>query len=177
MSSSAAFHRPPRSFPPAVPTQPIVIAQPPALTRRGVGGFMQMLLPVLGTLGIVAFAVIMPNKLFLIVAGAFVLIAILSVVASYWSQRRSGKLSARTERRLYRAHLAERERQLEEVARHQRAVDERLYPDSVRLAGLVAHRRFLWERRPSDVDFLAFRLGARRCRSRLRLSCRFPRIR
>ena len=27
------------------------------------------------------------------------------------------------------------------------------------MAGLVAHRRHLWERRPTDVDFLAFRLG------------------
>ena len=113
MNGSAAFHRPPRSFPPALPDQKIVVAKPPELARRGVGGLVQLLLPVLGTLGIVAFAVIMPNKLFLIVAGAFVLIAIFSVVASYWAQRRSGKLSARTERRLYRAHLAERERQLE----------------------------------------------------------------
>jgi S-DNA-T family DNA segregation ATPase FtsK/SpoIIIE len=159
VNGSAAFHRPPRSFPPALPDQKIVIAKPPELARRGVGGLVQLLLPVLGTLGIVAFAVIMPNKLFLIVAGAFVLIAIFSVVASYWSQRRSGKLSARTERRLYRAHLAERERQLEHVTRQQREIDERLYPDPIRLGGLVAHRRHLWERRPADVDFLAFRLG------------------
>ena len=159
MNGSGAFHRPPRSFPPALPDQKIVIAKPPELGRRGVGGLVQLLLPVLGTLGIVAFAVIMPNKLFLVVAGAFVLIAIFSVVASYWAQRRSGKLSARTERRLYRAHLVERERQLEQVSRQQREIDERLYPDPVRLAGLVAHRRHLWERRPADVDFLAFRLG------------------
>ena len=159
MNGSAAFHRPPRSFPPALPDQKIVVAKPPELARRGVGGLVQLLLPVLGTLGIVAFAVIMPNKLFLIVAGAFVLIAIFSVVASYWAQRRSGKLSARTERRLYRAHLAERERQLEHISRQQREIDERLYPDPIRLGGLVAHRRHLWERRPTDVDFLAFRLG------------------
>jgi DNA segregation ATPase FtsK/SpoIIIE, S-DNA-T family len=159
VTGSGAFHRPPRSFPPALPDRKIVVAKPPELARRGVGGFVQLLLPVLGTLGIVAFAVIMPNKLFMVVAGAFVLIAIFSVVASYWSQRRSGKLSARTERRLYRAHLAERERQLEHFVRQQREIDERLYPDPVRLTGLVAHRRHLWERRPTDVDFLAFRLG------------------
>ena len=155
MNSPGAFHRPPRSFPPALPDQKIVVAKPPELARRGVGGLVQLLLPVLGTLGIVAFAVIMPNKLFLIVAGAFVLIAVFSVVASYWAQRRSGKMSARTERRLYRAHLAERERQLEHISRQQREIDERLYPDPIRLGGLVAHRRHLWERRPTDADFLA----------------------
>ena len=100
MNGSAAFHRPPRSFPPALPDQKIVVAKPPELARRGVGGLVQLLLPVLGTLGIVAFAVIMPNKLFLIVAGAFVLIAIFSVVAVSLKKKISGKLSAPTERRL-----------------------------------------------------------------------------
>ncbi len=162
-----AFHRPPRSFPPAVPAEKIVIARPPALSRRGAGGMVQMILPVLGSLGIVAFAFIMPNKLFLIVAGAFVAIAVISVVASHWAQRRSGKLSARAERRLYRAHLEERRARLEQVTIRQREIDERLYPDPARLAGLVAHRRHLWERRPTDGDFLAFRLG----RSTVPLAC------
>ena len=120
---------------------------------------MQILLPALGTLGIVAFVVVMPNKLFLVVAGAFVLMTLASVLGMYWSQRRSGKLSARSQRRLYRAHLAQRELELEAVARQQREIDERLYPDPVRLAALVAHRRYLWERRPTDQDFLSFRLG------------------
>jgi S-DNA-T family DNA segregation ATPase FtsK/SpoIIIE len=154
-----AFHRPPRSFPPALPRQPVVIAQPPALARRSVGGIVQMALPVLGTLGILAFAFVMPSKVFLIVGGVFVGLAVISVLGSYWSQKRSGKLSARTERRLYRAHLQERERQLQTIARRQREVDERLYPDPTRLAGVVSHRRGLWERRPADEDFLAFRLG------------------
>ena len=159
MSASGSFHRPPRSFPPALPSEKIVVARPPTLSRRGAGTLVQMILPVLGSLGIVAFAVIMPNKLFLIVAGAFVAIAVFSVVASHLAQRRSGKLSARAERRLYRAHLEERRRQLELVTIRQREVDERLYPDAARLAGLVSHRRHLWERRPADADFLAFRLG------------------
>ncbi|HEY2771973.1 MAG TPA: type VII secretion protein EccCb [Solirubrobacteraceae bacterium] len=159
MSEPGAFHRPPRSFPPALPKDKIVVARPPTLNRRGVGTFVQMILPVLGSLGIVAFAIIMPNKLFLIVAGVFVAIAVFSVVASHFAQRRSGKQSARSERRLYRAHLEERRRQLELVTERQRQVDERLYPDPARLAGLVSHRRHLWERRPTDGDFLAFRLG------------------
>ena len=162
-----AFHRPPRSFPPAVPNERVVIAEPPSLGRRGVGSLLQILLPALGTLGIVAFVVVMPSKLFLIVAGAFVLMTVASVVGSYWAQRRSGKLSARTQRRLYRAHLAQREVELAAIARHQREVDERLYPDPVWLAGLVAHRRYLWERRPTDQDFLSFRLG----RAAIPLAC------
>jgi S-DNA-T family DNA segregation ATPase FtsK/SpoIIIE len=157
-TGAASFHRPPRSFPPALPDRPVVIAQPPQLSGRG-AGLLQMLMPALGTLGIVAFAFIVPNKLFLIVAGGFVALSLVSVLASYWAQRRSGKRSARTERRLYRAHLERREHELQAVVRRQREVDERLYPEPARLAGLVSSRRFLWERRPADGDFLAFRLG------------------
>jgi S-DNA-T family DNA segregation ATPase FtsK/SpoIIIE len=118
-----------------------------------------MLMPVLGTLGMVAFAVVMPNKLFLILAGAFVAVSLLSVLVSFWAQRRSGRLSARTERRLYRRHLGERGELLEGIAAAQRRVDERLYPGPLRLGRLVAGRSHLWERRPGDGDFLAFRIG------------------
>ena len=153
------FHRPPRAFPPVPPSAEVVIARPPALARRGVGGVVQMLMPVLGTLGMVAFAVVMPNKLFLILAGAFVAVSLLSVMASFWAQRRSGKLSARTERRLYRRHLGEREELLGGIAAAQRRVDERLYPGPPRLGSSVAGRNELWERRPGDADFLSFRIG------------------
>jgi ESX secretion system protein EccC len=157
-AARGSFHRPPRSFPPAIPDRPIVIAQPPQLSGRG-AGLLQMLMPALGTLGIVAFAFIVPNKLFLIVAGAFVAISLVSVLASYWAQRRSGKRSRRSERRLYRAHLEKREEELQAVVRTQRDIDERLYPSPGRLTNLVTQRRHLWERRPGDGDFLAFRFG------------------
>jgi S-DNA-T family DNA segregation ATPase FtsK/SpoIIIE len=162
-----AFHRPPRSFPPAIPRASIVIATPPELQRKGVGGFLQIVLPVLGTLGILAFALVMPNKVFLIIGAVFVGLAVISVMGTYWVQRRTGKISARTERRLYRAHLTQREADLQGVVRRQREVDERLYPDPMRLAGVVSHRRGLWERRPTDEDFLAFRLG----RAAIPLAC------
>ncbi len=142
-----------------MPPEPVAVARPPARMRRGAGGLIQILLPVLGSLGIVAFAVVTPNKLFLIVACVFVAIALLTALISAWTQRRSGKLSARNQRRLYRAHLAEREERLRVLAARQREIDERLYPDPVRLVGVAAHRRYLWERRPHDADFLAFRVG------------------
>jgi len=154
-----AYHRPPRAFPPLVSGGEIVIARPPALSRRGAGGVMQMFLPVLGSLGIVAFALVSPNRLFLILAGAFVAVSFLSVLASFWAQRRSGKVSVRAQRRLYRRHLADRDEQLGEVARQQRQADERLYPAPERLTGLVGRRGYLWERRTGDRDFLSFRVG------------------
>jgi S-DNA-T family DNA segregation ATPase FtsK/SpoIIIE len=160
-----AFHRPPRQFPPTIRTAEVVIARPPGPSRRGIG-LGQLLLPVLGTLGIVAFALIVPSRLFLIVAGAFVAISVASVVITFITQRRSGKRSARQQRLLYRRHLAEQEHLLQRVASEQRETAERLYPDPKSLATVVAGRE-LWERRPGDTDFLAFRLG----RARLPLPC------
>jgi S-DNA-T family DNA segregation ATPase FtsK/SpoIIIE len=161
-----AFHRPPRKFPPAVRTDEVVIARPPTLGQRGVG-LVQLLMPVLGTLGIVAFAVVVPNKLFLIVAGAFLAISLASVALTYVTQRRSGKKSARRQRLLYREHLVKREDLLGQIVAQQREAAERLYPDPPRLAGVITGRDQLWERRPADADFLAFRLG----RAPLPLAC------
>ena len=142
-----------------MPAAPVVIAQPPGPAGRRGGGLLQLVIPVIGTLGIVAFAVVIPNKLFLIMAAAFVGISIVTTLLNAYAQRRSGKRSARTERRLYRTHLQRRTRELTALQARQREIDERLYPDPARLAGFTAHRRFLWERRPADVDFLAFRVG------------------
>ena len=118
-----------------MPQEPVLVARPPVRSRQAAGGIVQMVLPVLGTLGIVAFAVVMPNRLFLIVACVFVAISIVTVVATQWSQRRTGKRSARGARRLYRAHLARRDVSCSELAVRQREIDERLYPDPVRLVG------------------------------------------
>jgi hypothetical protein len=90
---------------------------------------MRVLLPVLGSLGIVAFAIVTPNKLFLIIASVFVAIALLTAVLSAWTQRRTGRMSARNQRRPYRAHLAEREERLGSLAARQRETDEWLYRD------------------------------------------------
>jgi S-DNA-T family DNA segregation ATPase FtsK/SpoIIIE len=141
-----------------MPDDAIEIAAPPN-GGRSFGGLGQAVLPVLGSLGIVAFAIVEPSKLFLIMAAAFVGLALLTTIITQISQRRSGKRSARSERRLYRAHLAERRGRLEHAHVRQREIDERLYPEPARLAGLATHRRHLWERRPGDADFLCFRLG------------------
>ncbi|MBO0767152.1 MAG: type VII secretion protein EccCa [Solirubrobacterales bacterium] len=158
MAGAGSFHRPPRSFPPALPTDKLAIAPPPTLTQK-IGGWSQLLVTICGALGMAAFAFIMPSKTFLIVMGVFVGLMVLSAVVMQVSQRRAGKQSARHKRKLYRQYLDDRAEQLEGFRQRQHELDERLYPEPARFAALAANKRILWERRPGDADFLAFRVG------------------
>ena len=105
-------------------------------------------------------------------AGVFVAIAVVSVIASFLSQRRTGNRSARAERRLHRNHLAEPEREPELITVRQREVDERLHPDPARLAGLVSHRRHLDSAGRATAISWPSAWHALACRSRVRVEAR-----
>lgn len=158
-SSEHVFHRPPRAWPAPVPAERIAIAPPPTEATTSYGGFTQLMFPLLGGLGIFAFALVYPNRLFLYVAIAMVALSILMVVAMRVSQRRQGKKSARRQRRRYRAYLTEQDGRLHQIAAAQRAAAERLYPDPPLAWGAVLRREHLWERRPKDEDFATVRVG------------------
>ena len=154
-----AFHRPPRDFPAQVPTDEIVIAAPPASHGGQRQTLLYVLFPIIGSLGIFAFALVYRNRLFLYVACAMVAITIVFAFGLRWSQNRQGKKAARRQRRRYREYLTQRETLLADVAAAQRASAERLFPDPPRLLALVRRREGLWERRPDDKDFLTLRAG------------------
>ena len=154
-----AFHRPPRDFPAPVPPDEIVIAAPPASHSGQRQTLLYVLFPIIGSLGIFAFALVYRNRLFLYVACAMVAITILFALGLHWSQKRQGKKAARRQRRRYREYLTERETLLADIAATQRASAERLLPDPQRLLALVRRREGLWERRPDDQDFLTLRAG------------------
>src|SRR4051794_13534879 len=124
-----AFHRPPRAYPQPVPADELVLQPPPQSFAGPPQSLLFALFPVVGGLGIFAFALVYHNPLFLLIAGAMVTVTILFGVLMYWSQRRQGKQSARRRRRRYREYLAGQERRLAEVAALQRAAGERLSPD------------------------------------------------
>ncbi len=158
-SPDAAFHRPPRAFPPPVPTEQVSLAPPPATIDGHHEGWVSVLFPVVGSLGLFAFALVYKNKLFLYIACAMVVISIVFALAMRWSQKRSGRKSARRQRRRYREYLAEQAARLEQIAELQLASALRRHPDPQRLWTSVVRRENLWERRPGDADFLSVRAG------------------
>jgi S-DNA-T family DNA segregation ATPase FtsK/SpoIIIE len=120
---------------------------------------MYAAMPVMGSFGMIAFALIRSNPLFLYIGVGMAFLMILLMIGIRWSQKRSVKKKRKRNRRRYFDYLTQTERQLGHDANLQLAASDRLYPDHERLWGLVLARRHLWERRAGDPDFLELRLG------------------
>ena len=158
--AQATFHRPPRDRPDPPPTDELRVHAPPTRPEPPAGGgLIQAAFPALGSMGMVGFALVYRNQLFLYIAVGMVFLSIVMVIGMRWSQARSVKKRRMSNRRKYRAYLGTVERQLAKDADAQLVAADRLYPDHERLWGLVLSRRHLWERRGSDPDFLRVRVG------------------
>ncbi len=153
------FHRPARAFPEPVAGEPVVVAAPPTLDPPSARAFLQVLLPLVGSLGMVGFAFVYRNPLFLAVAGGIVVLSVVLAVAMQVGQRRGAQRKRRRDTERYRAHLDEQRRRLEAIAAAQRAAAARVHPAVSALWPLAAGRRHLWERRRTDPDFLHARIG------------------
>ncbi|HEY7348381.1 MAG TPA: type VII secretion protein EccCb [Ktedonobacterales bacterium] len=156
------FHRPARSYPDRLPTDEIVIAAPPILPQSQSGGFswMQLLVPLLSSVGFLAFAFIYPDPIFILVA-AFMVVAMFSGAAlMQFVQRRTTRVQVKANRSKYLRYIQQQRIWLHEVAQRQQQLMNRLHPPLATLAACVERREYLWERRITDADFLQVRLAA-----------------
>jgi S-DNA-T family DNA segregation ATPase FtsK/SpoIIIE len=158
-AADAAFHRPPREWPEPPPSDELRIHAPPTKPEPSTGGLMQALFPAIGSVGLLGFALVYHNPLFMYVALGMVCLSILFAFGMRYSQVRSVKKRRARNRRRYRMYLTGVERDLARDADLQLAAADRLYPDHERLWGVVLGRRNLWERRAQDRDFLELRVG------------------
>ena len=148
-----AYNRPPRLLPPRRP-QRLAVPQAP---RRGEGPRLGLLAAVLPAVFGAAMAVLLRQPLYL----AMALLGPLTVLASFLSEKRSGRKRHGTAMKEYqearRRHEAELERlrAADEAERRQAAPD----PGSLLLIATGPRRR-LWERRADDPDALHLRVGA-----------------
>ncbi len=153
------FHRPPREYPPAVPTEKLRIAAPPTQPAPAHTSIIQLLFPVVGALGMVGYAFVYRNPTFLYVAGGMMMLMLLFSVGMRWSQKRGVRKRAAQDARRYGKYLREREGELAEAGERQRGALNRLYPEPARLWTLLVKRQNVWERRPDHRDFLHVRIG------------------
>ncbi|HEX5782034.1 MAG TPA: type VII secretion protein EccCa, partial [Solirubrobacteraceae bacterium] len=112
-----------------------------------------------GGVGMVGFALVYGNTLFLYIAGAMIFLLLMFSVGMRWSQKRAVRKRAADEARRYSKYLRERDGELAEAGDLQRSALARLYPDPGRLWTLLVKRANVWERRPDHRDFLHVRLG------------------
>ena len=158
--SSQLVHRPVRAHPRPVPATPLTVAAPPTVgwTSSPLTAWLQYLVPLVGSGGSVAFLFAVPGRrpawLVALVVGATV-----ASVAGGLALRLVDRRAARRTRRRYLAHLTETARQADHLAAAQLAVADHLHPDPPRLWTVVDSADRLWERRPTDADFLAVRIG------------------
>ena len=157
-------HRPVRAYPRPLPAIELTVAAPPTIgwTASSLAGWLQYLVPLVGSGGSVAFLFAIPGPrpawLIALVAGA----AVASVVAGLalrLVERRSARRARRRERSRYLAHLERIAIQANQLAAAQLAVAEHLHPDLPTLWATIDQTNRLWERRPGDADFLTVRVG------------------
>ena len=153
------FHRPARAFPEPVAGEPVVVAAPPTLEPPPARAYLQVLLPLAGSLGMVGFALVYRNPLFLAIAGGIVVLSVVLAVAVQVGQRRGARRKRRRDTERYLAHLDERRSRLAATATAQRAAATRVHPAVSELWQVAAGRRHLWERRRTDPDSLHVRVG------------------
>jgi len=153
------LHRPPREYPPAVPSERLRIAAPPVQPPPPHTSIIQLLFPVVGGVSLVGFALVYRNTLFLYIAGAMIFLLLLFSLGMRWSQKRAVRKRAADEARRYARYLRERDAELARAGELQRGALARLYPDPGRLWTLLVKRANVWERRPDHKDFLHVRLG------------------
>jgi S-DNA-T family DNA segregation ATPase FtsK/SpoIIIE len=155
------LHRPERVWPLRPPNIPVQLAPPPSAPERSGGGALGGMLPMVGSLSIVAFAFIIHSLVYLIVIAVMVVAMVGAGLATVWAQRRSERRRWMATRKRYLEHLDQVAAEADAAAAVQRAGLEGLYPAPAALAWFVEtqYRQGVWERRPGDEDFGSVRLG------------------
>jgi S-DNA-T family DNA segregation ATPase FtsK/SpoIIIE len=157
-------HRPVRAYPRPLPVDELTVAAPPTVgwAASGVAGWLQYLVPLMGSGGSVAFLFAIPGPrpawLIAVVIGAAAA-SVLAGLGLRLVERRAARRARRRERARYLAHLDHIASQADQLATAQLATAEHLHPDLPRLWATVDRTDRLWERRPTDVDFLTVRVG------------------
>src|ERR687896_187544 len=158
-TGAETFHRPPREWPEPAPSEELRIHAPPTKPEPPTGGMVHAMFPAIGSFGLLAFALVYRNKLFMYIALGLVCLSILLAFLIRYSQVRSVKKRRKRNRRKYRMYLTRVERDLGRDAGAQLAAADRLYPDHEKLWATALARAGLWERRVTDSDFLELRIG------------------
>lgn len=146
---------------PAVPTGSIQLLPPPELTPSdGVSNILASALPMLGSLGSIAFVVMSrPGMAGILTGGMFLIASVGFLVANGWRQRSQRQATVVGARREYLAYLADLRDTVRQAGAAQRRAAEWRGPDPRALPVIAEERTRVWERSPGDDDFMLTRVG------------------
>lgn len=153
-------HRPARTPPDRTPPAGPALSPPPTADDAAqTSNWTYALFPLLGSAGILVFALVNGNPIYLVAGAVFVLGAGGMGVAMFLQMRRRNRVRRSDQRHRYFEHLAETRDRLDGTARLERDLARAQHPDPVGLCAVVDAPDRLWERRPGDADFLLVRFG------------------
>ena len=143
-----------------MPATPLTVAVPPTVgwAASPLAGWVQYLVPLVGSGGSLAFLFAVPGPRPLWLVALVIAAAAASVVAGLALRLVERQVARRTRRR-YLDHLTQTARQADHLAAAQLAVADHLHPDPPKLWTTITRANRLWERRPTDADFLTVRIG------------------
>ncbi len=158
---SLLVHRPERSFPVLPAARPVVLPRPPQPPGETTGMGWAIITPIVGSLSLVAFAFIIRNPIYLVVAFVVVIGMTVAVVGNRVASNRRQQRQWKRQRTLWLARAAKAEQEAVLAARQQRDALAGMYPAPAQLRE-CAPAGSVWERRPQHPDFLTVRLGTGR---------------
>ncbi|MGW2019586.1 type VII secretion protein EccCa [Streptomyces sp. NPDC001927] len=158
--SQIVVKRPPRSLPPEVPSEELVLEAPPELPRGQQEGMLMQLLPMLGMGSSVVFFFMPGAHPFMRIMGILMLVSTVGMVIAQLVRFRKGTQGQMADvRRDYLKYLAQTRRTVRRTARKQRDAQLYLHPSPEQLWSVVAEGSRVWERRVGDSDFAQVRIG------------------
>ena len=167
------LHRPARIPPPAVPSEDVVLATPPTLQQlqQGALSWLQYVFPMLGSAGALLFILSRPTPVFIAGGVLFALGSVGMGVGMFFQQRSAQRQRITADRQRYLDYLERTRQEIRATAARQRQAATWRHPHPGQLWAITRKPERVWERRPSDGDFLDVRagLGPRPLATRLRL--------
>ncbi|MEV7524146.1 type VII secretion protein EccCa [Streptomyces sp. NPDC091371] len=157
--SQIVVKRPPRSLPPEVPSDELLLEAPPELPRGRQEGVLMQVLPMLGMGSSVVFFFLAPGPVMRIMGVLMLASTVGLVIAQLVRHRRGTQGQMADVRRDYLRYLARTRRRVRRTARAQRDAQLYLHPAPDQLWSVVAGGSRLWERRVGDADFAQARIG------------------
>ena len=159
--STVVVKRPPRVHPPQVPSGEVFLEPPPELARASNrGNALMSALPMLGMLGSVGFFFMPGTNVMMKMMGGMTVVGSLGMLSQQMGgNKKGGKAKTADARRDYLRYLSQMRQQVRKTQQQQYTAQMWSHPDPAHLWAIVTSGQRLWERRPTDPDFVQVRLG------------------
>ncbi|MDO4686490.1 MAG: type VII secretion protein EccCa, partial [Corynebacterium sp.] len=159
--STRLIHRPARLHRTIQPDDPVKIASVPTVRHSNsqMGGILRVLMPLVAGLGMVLMMFSTGNPIRMAIGSVMLVMVLITSVGMYIRSKTGARKQAEDQRERFLEHLEEEEKKIFTAARKQRRWSEARNPAPLALLDVMNQPHRLWERRPSDEDFLIVRLG------------------